>query len=315
MHKVSATFVIAVTCACCLTTVGCSHSKASVTPAPAPTVVLNEQEKGVWAPLPADRSEIPVLLYHGIAQEHEFANAGDAAYGVAPEDFAKQLTMIAHAGYQTVGLPTFLRFVQGKPVELPPRPLLLTFDDARADSWTGADATLKKLGFDAVMFVDAGRVEDGDPEYLTWKELETMQKSGRWRLELHSGRGHVRIQWGSKPDDVGAFYAYKEQGESFSGWENRAFSDLSGGRQQLARHIPDYEPLAFAPPYGTYGQDGTNDDRIPSTLLGWLEERYRLIFTQDESPFAKAGAAQPIGRIQVTRAMSGGELHTALTSP
>ena len=46
--------------------------------------------------------------------------------------------MIQHAGYQTIDLQTFVDFVQGKPVDLPPRPLLLTFDDARADSWTGA---------------------------------------------------------------------------------------------------------------------------------------------------------------------------------
>ena len=59
-------------------------------------------------------------------------------YGVDAYDFAKQMTMIKHAGYQTIGLQTFVDFVRGRPVKLPPRPLLLTFDDARADSWTGS---------------------------------------------------------------------------------------------------------------------------------------------------------------------------------
>src|SRR5437899_582556 len=106
------------------------------------------------------------------------------------------MTMIHHAGYQTVDLETFFRFVRGEHVDLPPRPLLLTFDDARADSWTGADGILTKLGYTAVMFVDVGRVDGGDPEYLRWPELQTLQESGRWDLQLHSGHGHTYIQYG-----------------------------------------------------------------------------------------------------------------------
>ena len=83
------------------------------------------------------------------------------------------MTAIQHAGYETVDLQTFLDFVNGEPVDLPPRPLLLTFDDARADSWTGADGILRELQFNAVMFVDVGRVEAATAEYLTWEELQT----------------------------------------------------------------------------------------------------------------------------------------------
>ena len=150
-------------------------------PDPAPEIALTPVEEEVWAPLPPNRGEIPVLLYHGIGPESDFSNEDDAAYGVGFEDFARQMTLIDHAGYQTIDLETFARFVQGQAVELPPRPLLLTFDDARADSWTGADGILEELGFNAVMFVDVGRVEDGDPEYLTWEELEIVQGAAAGR--------------------------------------------------------------------------------------------------------------------------------------
>ncbi len=219
----------------------------------------------MWAPLPLDRSAIPVLLYHGVGPESDFANASDAEYGVGVEDFAKQMTMIAHAGYETVDLETFVRFVQGEEVDLPSRPLLLTFDDARADSWTGADGILEELGFNAVMFVDVGRVEDGDPEYSTWDELDTMQESGRWQLQLHSGEGHQQIQYGPGDDDVGPYYAYKLEGESFEDWQVRVREDIDWSEETLADHVRGYEPYAFALPYGSYGQDGTNDERIPPT--------------------------------------------------
>ena len=308
--------LVAFTCAICLLAScgGSSDESASRTPQAAPEVQLTADEKKAWAPLPPDRSAVPVLLYHGIGPESDFSDEADAAYGIGVDDFAKQMTMIAHAGYQTIDLRTFRRFVQGEEVELPPRPLLLTFDDARANSWTGSDGILEKVGFKAVMFVDVGRVEDGNPEYLTWDELETVEGSDRWELQLHSGHGHTQVQYGPGPNDYGPYYAYLEQDEDFDGWQKRVRSDIDWGEDTLADHTPDYRPLAFAPPYGSYGQDGTNDPRIPEDLLGWLTQRYGAVFTQDRNARAHRGSGQPLGRIQVTRKTTGGELNAKLLS-
>ena len=123
-----------------------------------------------------------------------------------------------------------------------------------------------------------------------------MQDSGRWQLQLHSGKGHTQIHYGPGPDDYGPFYAYEQQGEDFDGWRDRVHSDIAWGQTTLADHISAYRPLAFAPPYGSYGQDGTNDSRIPDDLLGWLTHRYDAVFTQDVNARAQAGsrtAARP----------------------
>jgi biofilm PGA synthesis lipoprotein PgaB len=320
----SAAVLAALTCGLSLGLAACGNSTdrrsatmapaATRTPLPAPNVALTSDEKQVWAKLPPDRSSIPVLLYHGIGPESNFSNTSDADYGIGSEDFAKQMTMIDHAGYKTIDLQTFIDFVQKKQVELPPRPLLLTFDDARADSWTGADDILRKLHFNAVMFVDVGRVDAGDPEYLTWQELATMQDSGRWQPQLHSGKGHKQVHYAPGPDDYGPFYAYEQQEEDFDGWRDRVRSDIAWGQTTLGDHSSTYRPLAFAPPYGSYGQDGTNDPKIPDDLLGWLTQRYAAVFTQDVNARAHAGDGQPLGRIQVTRATTGGDLHEKLLS-
>ena len=168
--------LVAFTCGIALLVSACGGSgdeSTPRTPQPAPEVVLTAQEQQVWAPLPPDRSAVPVLLYHGIGAASDFSNEVDASYGIDVDDFAKQMTMIEHAGYQTIDLPAFLRFVRGEPVDLPPRPLLLTFDDGRAPRRDGSDGILERLGLNAVMFVDVGRVDDGDPEYLSWPELRT----------------------------------------------------------------------------------------------------------------------------------------------
>ena len=222
------------------------------------------------------------------------------------------MVLLDHAGYETITLETFVRFVQGKHVSLPPRPLLLTFDGGRRASWTGTDAILRELGFNAVVFVDVGRVEQADPDYLTYEELSRLQTSDRWDVQLQSGSGNRQIQYGPSPDDVGPFYAYRGSEEVLGGWRERVFSDITYGEEQLAGHVRGYRPLAFAPPYGNYGQAGTNDRHIPRELLGRLLLSFEVVFTQDRSGFASPGSNNPLGRIEITRDVTEAELHALL---
>ena len=74
-----------------------------------------------------------------------------------------------------------------------------------------------------------------------------MQSSGRWQLQLHSGHGHQKIQYGPGPNDYGGYYAFERQDERFAGWRRRVRSDIDWRQDTLARHIRGYQPLAFAP--------------------------------------------------------------------
>jgi hypothetical protein len=165
-----------------------------------------------------------------------------------------------------------------------------------------------------VLFVDVGRVEAEDPEYLTWKELNTLERSDRWEVQLQSGTGHRQIRYGPAADDVGPFYAYRGSHEVLGGWRERVFSDITYGEEQLAFHVQGYRPLAFAPPYGNYGQAGTNDRHIPRELLARLLDSFKIVFTQDPSASAspRAGKTQVVGRIEVSRQLSEDELQALL---
>ncbi len=297
--------VLAVACswvlpvACEESTDGGTEETAARAPATAPRVVLTADDRELWAKGPLDRSVVPVLLYHS---------------RIDPEAFARQMALLDHGGYETIKLDQFIRFIKRQQVRLPPRPLLLTFDGARLDSWTGSDAILRERGFNAVLFVDVGRVQENDPEYLTWRELNRLQRSGRWDVQLQSGSGHHRIQYGPAPDDVGPFYAYRGSEEILGGWRERVFSDITWGEEQLAFRVQGYRPLAFAPPYGNYGQVATNDPRIPRDLLARLLQSFEAVFTQDRTGLATPGAANPLGRIEVTRDVSEEELRAELVS-
>jgi peptidoglycan/xylan/chitin deacetylase (PgdA/CDA1 family) len=286
----------------CIAVAGCDGERAPSAdpraPLPAPKVTLSAADRASWAPSAAARDAVPVLVYRD----------------VEPAAFARHMTLLDHAGYDTITLDQLARFVDGEPVSLPPRPILLTFDGGLLDSYRQTDAILRRLGFGAVLFVDVGPVEEGDPAHLTYEELERLQAGGRWDVQLQSGTGNRRIRYGTGPGDVGAFYAYRGTEEVLGGWRERVFSDVTYAEDQLTHHVRGYRPLAFAPPYGNYGQAGTNDRRIPRLLLERLELSFPLVFTQDRDGFATPGAGNPLGRFEITRDTTEAELRAMLAS-
>ena len=269
----------------------------------------------MWQKLPPDRTAIPVLLYHGIGPESDFSNAADASYGIGTEDFAKQMTMIQHAGYETVDLQTFIDFAQNKQVDLPPRPLLLTFDDARADSWTGADGILREVHFDAVIFVDVGRVDGGDPEYLTWHELTTMQDSGHWQLQLHSGKRPHADPLRPRTRRLRTVLRLRTARRRL-----RRLARPSALRHRLGpsdarrSRSPPTSRSPSLPRTAATARRAPTTPESPTTSSGGSHDRYDAVFTQDVNARAHARSEQPLGRIQVTRATTGGDLYEMLLS-
>lgn len=259
-------------------------------------VSLSDADRKAWAPGPPLRDAVPVLVYRD----------------VGARAFERHMRLISHAGFRTITLKTLARFVAGEAPELPARPLVLTFDGAREQTRDDTDAVLRDLGLGAALFVDVGPIEERDTEHLTYEELDGLQASGHWDVQLQSGTGNRRIRYGPAPGDVGAFYAYRGAEEVLGGWRERTFSDVTYGEDQLTAHVPGYRPLAIAPPFGNYGQSGTNDPRIPRLLLERFLLSFKLVFVQDRSALATPGARNPLGRFEVTRRTIEAELREVL---
>jgi peptidoglycan/xylan/chitin deacetylase (PgdA/CDA1 family) len=259
-------------------------------------VSLSAADRAAWPPGPALRDAVPVLVYRDFG-----ARA-----------FERQMRLFAHAGFRTITLDSLARFVAGEAVELPARPIVLTFDGGRHDTQAKADPILQELGFGAVLFVDVGPIEERDPDHLTWAELDRLQAGHRWDVQLQSGTGNRRIRYGPAAGQVGPFYAYRGTEEVLGGWRERVFSDVTYGEDQLVAHVSGYRPLAIAPPFGNYGQAGTNDRRIPRLLIERLLLSFRLVFVQDRSALATPGARNPLGRFEVTRATTEADLRRLL---
>lgn len=97
-----------------------SDGPAARTPGPAPRVVLTADVRQLWARGRPDRSVVSVPLYHGLAPVGAFSKRLDADLGIDPEVFARQMVLLDHAGYETITLDEFVRFVEEGKSAFPP---------------------------------------------------------------------------------------------------------------------------------------------------------------------------------------------------
>jgi poly-beta-1,6-N-acetyl-D-glucosamine N-deacetylase len=238
-------------------------------PLPASTAGLTAAEQARLEPLPATPGEIPVLLWHGISDARD-------GYSVTQSEFARQLAALKHLGFTAISAEQWADFRAGRTAGLPPKPILLTFDDGRLDSYRGADRVLQRHGMRATMFVITAVIEDGDPDYLTWAELHRMRASGRWDIEPHGHEGHATVT--IAPDGTQApFYAalkYTRSGgqETLAEWEARVSSDLFAVNDRFAEQ--GLTPHVFAVPFGNYGQRDSNDPAIPELLTSLITRQF-----------------------------------------
>ena len=181
-----------------------------------------------------------------------------------------------------------MRFLQGVDGNLPKRPILITFDDGRLDSYRGADKILAEHGFRATMFAIAGFVEEDSPFYLTWDELRAMATSGRWDVQEHAGVGHVNVRYDAAGHE-GPAYAYRQytpgEGlETFARVQDARPPRHPVGEAHDDRAAARLHPLSFAVPFGSYGQDRHERRRASRGFMSRLLRRHFQAVFMTEPP-------------------------------
>jgi peptidoglycan/xylan/chitin deacetylase (PgdA/CDA1 family) len=244
-------------------------------PLPAPAVRLSPAQGKRFQPVPAYSGAVPVLVYHGIGGRGELS--------VGRRAFAEQMAALRRMNFRSISIEQYARFRRGDRRGLPERPVLITFDGGRLDSYRGADRTLARFQFRATMFVRTAEVQSGNPFFLTWRELKAMARSGRWDVQPMAHAGHRLIAHNAR-GDTGAFYAFRrytrsEGLESFADYERRVAADVF-----RLRDVMDGQGMrshAVAVPFGNYGQLASNDPRVAPYVRGLLTRQFGVIFVQD----------------------------------
>lgn len=245
-------------------------------PLAAPTVALSAAQLARWTPLPEYANAVPVIEYHGIDTK------GDPL-AVSRAGFAEQMAMLSRLGFHAISIDQYVRFRRSEPQTLPPRPILITFDGGRLDSFRGADRTMQRYGYRAAMYASPGVISERKPEYLTWKELASMEATGRWSIQPSGAQGADRVATDAH-GHMGGAYAYRRYTrsggeESYADWQERVTSDVFNARSAMIAQ--GFNPISFAVPAGDYGRAGSNDDRIAPFMENLLGAQFAVAFSDD----------------------------------
>ena len=175
--------------------------------------------------------KIPILLYHNFVTTVPESDPDNFAYINTPESFEENIKTFLEDGYTIISMKELADSYAGK-IELPNKPLIITFDDGYYSNYEYIYPILQKYNVKASIFIVTDKIgqEIDGIKYLGWDECLEMQNSGLVEIFSHSKR-HVfydRLPVREVRDDVIASYKLIEE------------------------HLGKQDLKVFAYPYGAY---------------------------------------------------------------
>ena len=133
---------------------------------------------------------LPVIMYHHVGQpvfsdpptqkqRHEELTFLDE------EVFSAQLAKLKAMGFTFINLDDLAQ-------PLPPKPIMLTFDDGHRDNFTKAWPILKQFAAKATIFLATDYIGT-DPTFLTWEQVQELDQSPLITFGSHSC-SHTRLR-------------------------------------------------------------------------------------------------------------------------
>lgn len=152
-------------------------ASASQTFTPAPTFTLSPIPTATWVVQGPGDITVPILLYHRID-----ISPIDSRYYVTPEKFDEQMKLLHNWEYTTITTEMLIQAIT-LGAELPPRPMLITFDDGHLDNYTTAFPIMQKYGFTGVLYLVNNYI--GADQYMNTTQVLEMYNAG-WEVGSHS---------------------------------------------------------------------------------------------------------------------------------
>jgi peptidoglycan/xylan/chitin deacetylase (PgdA/CDA1 family) len=166
---------------------------------------------------------VPILLYHHIG----YSLQGETVYYVAPEAFDQQMSLLYRWGYKTISVDLLARAIN-EGAQLPPKPILLTFDDGSESTYSAALPILQRYGFTGVSYVVLNYI--GIPRYMTVEQIRALYAAG-WEIGSH-GLSHIDLTSSPRKQEA----------------------EVSESRKRLEKWL-GVPVTSFAYPFGVYDDD------------------------------------------------------------
>lgn len=129
--------------------------------------------------------KVPILMYHDVAPWPAFATNLTRSLAVQPSEFEKEMEYLYMNRYTPITLKELNLIWQGQEV-MPPKPIVLTFDDGDYGVYKYAYPILEKYNFKSVLFLITKFVKYHTHFYMQRYEIEQMMKSGLFEIGSHT---------------------------------------------------------------------------------------------------------------------------------
>ena len=211
-----------------------------------------------------------VLCYHEVIDEPNTPRSGEFP-AVTVTELVTQFAWLREHGYRVISLDDVLAAQQGK-IELPPRSVLLTFDDGYASVYDHVYPLLKAFNYHAVIgVVGAWMVPPAGAEvpygsgtaprsrFLTWAQLKEMADSKFIEIASHSYDMHHGIpgnpQGNLQPAAATRYFNSALQDyESEAKYLARIEADLRKNNDVIFAHT-GHRPRTMVWPFGAYNAE------------------------------------------------------------
>jgi len=142
-----------------------------------PTSTPTTTPTPTWILQPAGQVTCPILLYHHVLDINP-----PTLYYISPAEFKTELNLLNDWGYATIPISLLVQAIT-RGAALPPRPVVITFDDGNEDIYTNAYPIMESFGFTGVVYIVSERL--GSKNYLNETEILQMVAAG-WEVGNHS---------------------------------------------------------------------------------------------------------------------------------
>ncbi|MGA2540029.1 MAG: polysaccharide deacetylase family protein [Verrucomicrobiota bacterium] len=128
------------------------------------------------------KPRLPILMYHSVSADPERGVAAYYKVNIGPAVFRRHLRQLVEAGYRTMDVAGLARLVGGGE-PLPPKTVVITFDDGFRNIYTEAFPVLQEHRFTATVFLPTAFIQGerrcfNGTECLTWDEVRQLRKAG-----------------------------------------------------------------------------------------------------------------------------------------
>lgn len=120
------------------------------------------------------RKQVPILCYHHI-RDIQMPSRALNGYEVTVAEFKAQMKALSDSGYQTI-LPDQLYAYLTRGAALPPKPVMITYDDTDEEQFSIAKPEMDKYGFKGVYYIMT--ISIGRKNYMTKEQIKQLSDEG-----------------------------------------------------------------------------------------------------------------------------------------